>query len=219
MNSQQSNLHILSDLSTSKSEMEDGRVVGLRVRAIRKGKGWSLSQLSEASDIPQSTLSKFETGALSLPLDRVFKLSDALGISVNQLFNDIDFGGSNAPARRSIYRASDETHKKTDVYDCRWLFAELLQKRMFPVVQEVLARDMKEFGALLHHDGEEFTIVLEGKIMVVTDVYEPTILGPMDGIYIDSRMGHAYLNAGEERAVILNVSTTGADNLGSRVTG
>ena len=182
--------------------------VGGRVREMRRAKGWSLAKLSTESGIPQSTLSKFETDNLSLPLDRIFRLGDALGLAVTHLFEpDALPELGEAPGRRSVVRAGEGRRVTTETYDRRWLFTDLIQKRMFPLLQDVLARDMAAFGPLLRHEGEEFSIVLKGRVQVVTDIYEPVILNEMDGIYIDSRMGHAYLNMHEATSTILNVST------------
>ena len=187
---------------------DGGISVGARVRATRKSKGWSLARLSAESGIPQSTLSKFETDNLSLPLDRVFRLGDALGLAVTDLVEPtmLPAGGA-APGRRSIVRLGEGRLTRTPSYERRWLFTDLMQKRMFPLVQSVLARDLAAFGPLLRHEGEEFSIVLKGRVEVVTDIYEPVILEEMEGIYIDSRMGHAYLNAADGSSLILNVST------------
>lgn len=199
-----------SDLPGSSSSMRPSErgAIGSRVRDARKLKRWSLAQLSAESGIPQSTLSKFENGTLSLPIDRVFRLGDALGVAVTEMF-DTNAANNNADAlgRRSVSRATEGRLSKTTNYDRRWLFADLLQKRMFPVVQQVIARNIDEFGPLLKHEGEEFSIVLKGSVEVVTDLYGPVVLDVMDGIYIDSRMGHAYLNVGDGDAIILNVST------------
>lgn len=181
--------------------------VGARMREARKAKGWSLARLSEISGIPLSTLSKFENGSLSLPLDRIFRLSDSLGIGMSDMFDAGPAVSPDMPGRRSILRAGEGRQTATASYDRRWLFSDLMQKRMFPVMQTVLARDMHEFGPLSRHEGEEFSIVIKGRVQFVTEIYEPVILGEMDGIYIDSRMAHAYLNVGPGEAVILNVST------------
>ncbi len=187
---------------------EAGASVGGRVRETRKAKGWSLAKLSAESGIPQSTLSKFETDNLSLPLDRSFRLGDAPGLVVTDLFDaETVPENSESPGRRSIARAGDGRRTLTPNDDRRWLFTDLLQKRMFPLIQVVRAQDMSEFVPLLRHEAEEFSIVLKGKVQVVTDIYEAVVLEEMDGIYIDSRMGHAYLNAGETDSTILNVST------------
>ena len=197
---------VRSDGGASDSQ-QAASMIGGRVREVRRAKGWSLARLSTESGVPQSTLSKFETDNLSLPIDRLFCLADALGLPVTELF---DPGASRtsdgAPGRRSITRAGGGREAETKVYSRRWLFAELIQKRMFPIIQKILARDMETFGPLFRHEGEEFTMVLEGSVRLITDIYEPLILNKMDGVYIDSRMGHAYLNAGEGEAIVLNVS-------------
>jgi len=68
---------------------------------------------------------------------------------------------------------------------------------MVPIVAEVRARSLDEFGPLLRHGGEEYFLVTSGRVAVHTEFYAPEILGEGDGIYLDSTMGHAYLNAGE----------------------
>jgi len=189
---------------------EGARAIGAKIRQVRKEKGLSLSQLGELSGIPTSTLAKAETGALSLPVDRLIRLVDALGMPITELFQPTAANQRLATlGRRSIIRGARGVHTVTKNYECHWLFADLSQKLMFPVIQAVRARTLEEFGPLLKHEGEEFTLVLKGRIQVFTEVYEPEFLEPHDGIYIDSRMGHAYLNAsgtGEE-ALILNVNT------------
>jgi transcriptional regulator with XRE-family HTH domain len=204
-----SKLRVIRSDNASGVEAGGWRSIGSRVRGVRKAKGWSLAKLCSESGIPQSTLSKFENDSLSLPLDRIFRLGDALGIAVTEMFDASPAEQSlDAPGRRSIARAGEGRATATGTYDRRWLFADLIQKRMYPVLQTVLARDIEEFGPLLRHEGEEFAIVLKGRVQVVTDIYEPVDLEEMDGIYIDSRMGHAYLNAGDDEAVVLNVSTS-----------
>lgn len=181
--------------------------IGARVRAARQAKGWSLARTSAETGIPQSTLAKFETDSLMLPIDRFFTLSDALELPVAEMFQpEKDWIGEGARGRRSITRAGEGKEVVTATYSRRWLFHDLTQKRMFPLIQKILVRDIDEFGPLLRHAGEEFTMVLQGRVNVITDIYEPIQLDLMDAIYIDSGMGHAYLNAGEGEALVLNVS-------------
>ena len=50
---------------------------------------------------------------------------------------------------------------------------------------------------VISHGGEEYFLVTSGRVAVHTEFYAPEILSEGDGIYLDSTMGHAYLNAGE----------------------
>jgi quercetin dioxygenase-like cupin family protein len=43
--------------------------------------------------------------------------------------------------------------------------------------------------------------VLKGRVAVHTEHYSPTILEVGDSIYLDSSIGHAYINAGEGEAL------------------
>lgn len=189
-------------------ENADLSSVGARVRALRKSRKWSLAKLSERSGIPQSTLSKFETGGLSLPLDRVFRLSDALGQNLTELFDDLGSDTAGMAGRLSVHQAGEGRLIDSDVYQCEWLFSDLIQKKMFPVIQEVVATSLEEFGPLLRHEGEEFSYVIDGEVLFCSEVYEPKLLKQGSGVYLDSRAGHAYLKAGEGKAVIMNVSTS-----------
>lgn len=187
--------------------------LGARVRALRRERGLSLQQLGAAADVPHSTLSKFETDLVSLPVDRLFRIADALGVATAGLLDPPAPAATMLPGRRSVTRCGAEAASENGNYAYRWHASELRQRLMTPVVQTVRVRDIDTFGPLLRHGGEEFVYVLAGRLRVVTEAYEPVELGPGDSIYIDSRMGHAFLDAsdGEQGATtILNVST-GAD--------
>jgi hypothetical protein len=77
---------------------------------------------------------------------------------------------------------------------------------MIPIIGLVRVRTLEEFGDLIRHPGEEFVYVIEGSIELHTEFYEPIILKPGEGAYLDSNMGHAYLAApGCDEAKILGV--------------
>ena len=68
---------------------------------------------------------------------------------------------------------------------------------MIPILIDVQARSVEELGGLVRHAGEEYFLGTRGTIAVHTEFYAPEILKEGDGIYLDSTMGHAYLNAGD----------------------
>ncbi|MGC1302395.1 MAG: cupin domain-containing protein [Caulobacteraceae bacterium] len=57
----------------------------------------------------------------------------------------------------------------------------------------ILATSLADFGELVRHAGEEFVDVLERRVTVHTEFYNPVTLEPGEAIYIDSNMGHAYV--------------------------
>jgi mannose-6-phosphate isomerase-like protein (cupin superfamily) len=129
-----------------------------------------------------------------LTYDKLQQLSQRLGIPMSSLFADPVDGPEPLPsARRSIGRLEQAVRVNTKNYDYRYLCTELRRKRMVPVVGFVRAKTLAEFGPLVKHSGEEFIYVLEGRVEVHTEFYDPVMLEVGQSIYIDSTMGHAYL--------------------------
>jgi len=94
------------------------------------------------------------------------------------------------------------------------LCAELRRKRMIPVLTRIRAKSVSEFGELVHHSGEEYIYVLEGRVEIHTEFYDPIVLEAGESIYIDSNMGHAYVAAeGCEEASVLGVCSSAEEGL------
>ena len=98
---------------------------------------------------------------------------------MSELFAEAD-AAERAPvtARRSIGRLDDAIRVNTPNYDYFYLCPELRRKRMIPVVTRVRAKSIEEFGELVHHSGEEYIYVLEGRVEVHTEFYDPSCSRP-----------------------------------------
>jgi mannose-6-phosphate isomerase-like protein (cupin superfamily) len=107
--------------------------------------------------------------------------------------------------RRSINRRGTGYAIKTPSYSHLYPAADLLNKRSVPVIAEIHARSLDEFGELIRHPGEEFAYVLEGVIDMYTELYAPVRLEAGDSIYFDSGMGHAYIAVSDGVCRILSV--------------
>jgi putative transcriptional regulator len=60
------------------------------VRAKRKALGLSQEKLAEKAGCDRQSINRVENAAYSPSLDRVFKLADALGMSLSDLFDEFD---------------------------------------------------------------------------------------------------------------------------------
>ena len=184
--------------------------LGTRLKRLRTAKGWTLKEMSARSGIPVSTLCKVEHDRLTLTYDKLQQVSARLDVSLPDLFAALE---SEPPpptadrptlARRSIGGLATAVKVSAQAGDCYHLCPDLRRKRMLPTLTRIRARSLEEFGALVRHDGEAFIYVLEGRVAVHTEYYEPAILGPGEAIYIDADMGHAcVLAAGCEEASVL----------------
>jgi len=189
--------------------------IGGLLRSLRARNGWTLKEMSQHCGIPLSTLSKVEHDRLTLTYDKLLQLSQRLNMRMSELFAEEDeAAGPAVTARRSIGRIEDAIRVNTPNYDYYYLCPELRRKRMIPVVTRVRAKSLEEFGALVHHSGEEYIYVLEGRAEIHTEFYDPVVLEAGESVYIDSSMGHAYVAAaGCEEVVLLGVCSSADEQL------
>lgn len=180
---------------------------GAALRALRSQKGWTLAEVADRTGLPISTLSKLENDKMSLTYEKLTRLSSALNVEIAQLLSAeaVVQPAGRASGRRSVTRSREGKVIDTGLYWYRYLATDLLNKHFVPVVGEVRARSMEEFGELIGHSGEELIYVLEGAIEVHTSLYAPLRLEKDDSVYLDSEMPHAYIAAAPGMCRILSI--------------
>lgn len=181
---------------------------GAALKALRIQHGWTLAEVSHRTGLTTSTLSKIENDKMSLSFDKLARLSSGLQIDISTLFrgaNGEDAQSTAASGRRSIVRAGEGKAIETKNYSHLFPAWDLLNKKIIPIVAELHARTLEEFGELIRHPGEEYTFVLEGEVDFYTTLYAPVRLKAGDSIYFDSGMGHAYVAASAGRCRVLSM--------------
>lgn len=189
--------------------------LGQLLRGLRSRNGWTLKQMSDHSGIPVSTLSKVEHDRLTLTYDKLQQLSQRLGLRMSELFAE---NGEAAPqtvmARRSIGDIEHSVRVETPNYDYHYLCTEIRRKRMIPVLTNIRAKSVEQFGEHMRHAGEEYVFVVRGSIVVHTEFYDPVTLREGQSIYLDANMGHAYVAAPDcEEAVVLGIMSSADEEL------
>jgi transcriptional regulator with XRE-family HTH domain len=188
--------------------------LGKLLKGLRARNGWTLREMSERSGIPVSTLSKVEHDRLTLTYDKLQQLSQRLGMRMSELFAESPEGPEAVTARRSIGRLDRAIQVTTPNYDYHYLCPELRRKRMIPIITNIRAKTVEKFGELVRHPGEEYIFVLDGRIEVHTEFYDPVVLEKGESIYLDSNMGHAYIVAeGCDEATVLGICSSADDSL------
>ncbi|MFZ0009330.1 MAG: XRE family transcriptional regulator [Steroidobacteraceae bacterium] len=179
------------------------------MKALRRKHGWTLAEVSRRTGLPTSTLSKIENDKMSLTFDKLARLSASLRVDISALFNGAAAadGAIDASGRRSITRSGEGKAIETQNYSHLYPSWDLLNKRIIPIVAELHARSLEEFGELIRHPGEEYAFVLEGEVDLYTSLYAPVRLKTGDSIYFDSGMGHAYVAASAGRCRVLSLCT------------
>ncbi len=179
--------------------------LGLRVRDLRKDKGWTLEQAAGRAGLARSTLSKIENGQMSPTYDALKKLALGMGMSVPQLFTPPS--KAQVSGRMVTTRMGEGQAHATITYEHELLAGSLTKKQMLPYRATIRARDMDDFDGWVRHDGEEFLYVLTGVIRLYTEFYEPVDLRRGDSAYYDASMGHNVISVSDDDATLLWVTS------------
>ena len=175
---------------------------GRRIGELRKLQGWALQVLADRAGLTKGYLSKIEHAPAPPPFTTLEKLAGALDVDVNDLLptgpaeagdRNIDF----LPAvskRRSPFRTDG-------VYSFKPLLKSYRNKQMSPFFMSLQPGKTKTFK----HDAEEFVYILAGKVTMRYDgrVYS---LQAGDCFYLDSRIGHTFLNQSGAEVQLLAVN-------------
>jgi transcriptional regulator with XRE-family HTH domain len=184
-------------------------------------KGWTLGDVSRRTGLPVSTLSKIENDKMSLSYEKLARISAGLEIDIGELFapRRATAGSAMPSGRRCVTRAGEGQAIDTESYGHLYPASDLLNKRFVPIVAELRARTLAEFGEMIRHPGEEFAFVLEGAVEFHCDLYAPLVLREGDSIYFDSGMGHAYLAGAPGRCRVLAICSGAESQLIAAVGG
>ena len=184
------------------AESKDSNLLGKRLRSLRAEHGWTLADVSRKTGISAGTLSKLENGQTSLNFTSVNKLAQGLGLPVSAMTNPVPLPSSGM-ARRSLTRLGGGIRFETPDVDYEILCNDLSDQNHAYMQVVIKAHEVDELKEFRRHPGQEFLYVLEGKIELHTESYQPTLLDKGDSIMFDSSMGHKYVSKGEGDAVAL----------------
>jgi transcriptional regulator with XRE-family HTH domain len=187
--------------------------LGQAIRARRAGLGLSLADLAGDLGIAPSSLSKLENGLTPITFERLETIARLLDVDMAALLGGARSAAPATPepqasgspprreefgTRRAITRSGEAAPVEGGVYTLEFHAADLLEKRCQPMVAQVHCTDIRDYGPLTRHAGEEFNYVVSGALEFHTDVYAPVVLRAGDSIYFDSEMGHAHIRVGDE---------------------
>nr|WP_281375111.1 cupin domain-containing protein [Aquabacterium terrae] len=76
---------------------------------------------------------------------------------------------------------------------------------MTPLHGIIVARDLAQFPDFVRHPGQEFVMVLSGRVRIHFETGDVIELGRQESAYFDSGVGHAYVSLGKADAQVMVV--------------
>lgn len=170
------------------------------IQYYRKLRKFSLREFSTLSGISASQLSKIESGKAKLTVDTALKLANILQVPASVF---LTAPTPSAMARRSITRHGTGTIHLTPGMEFEILCSDFKEKYNLFWRVEITATSVEENGGWRQHPGQEFILVLEGRLELHSAHYEPTVLEKGDSILFDSDQSHAYVAVGGSAQVVM----------------
>jgi len=173
-----------------------------RVRQLRRKKGWTLEQLSEASGVSRSMLSEIERDRANPTLVVAYRIAQAFGASLGELIQ-VEQDAKTI----DVIRADDRTfHYRSDRY-CRIRTLSPLHLEKDVEFYEVILRPDGALRSAPHYEGTREFLTVQRGVVRVTSGQDACELHPRDSAYYPADVQHAIENIGPDDAALFLVVT------------
>jgi transcriptional regulator with XRE-family HTH domain len=164
--------------------------LGSALRAVRRAKSLSLSEVAAATGISASFLSLVENGKSDITIGRLVRLVTFYGVHL------ADLVPVQPAAEPDLVRKSEQRTLPSPAEGIQFrLLAPSMEGTMMPMIVEFEpSAHLAEFG---RHPGEEFVHVLRGTMELELEGSEPRILRSGDSAYYSAERPHLFRNASD----------------------
>lgn len=190
---------------------DEWSVVGERIRLARESLGMSVRELSRRVDVSPSHVSQVERGLASFSVRALYTVVNALGISMDSLFeSDPGAGGATFPEDDAVVARSRDTSLEEAGIVLRRDDRPTISLSSGPRWERLTAKPESnaEFidviydpapGAdppadFVRHDGREYGVIIRGALNVQVG-FGTAVLAEGDSISFDSSIPHRFWNS------------------------
>ncbi|MBV1885473.1 MAG: cupin domain-containing protein [Parvibaculaceae bacterium] len=179
--------------------------IGHSVRALRKHKGLSLSELGKHTSLSGAMISKVERGDVFPTLPTLLRIAMVFGVGLDHFFVEAANSAKIAIMRKEDrVRLPNEPGETSPTYSFESLDYGANNRTMdnFLAVFQSGANPTDPHA----HDGDEHIFVISGQLTLFID-NRKTMLETGDAVYFDSSLEHAYA-AGQDEDCTAKVTVT-----------
>lgn len=166
-------------------------MLGAKLKAVRKDRGYSLEDLAKLTGFSKSFLSQIENEKNSPSIASLKKITAALDVSIGALFDE--------DREDQIYFLKKKDRRTFEMVKDKVIFefvaSRLANRRMEPLFFTLLPGGESEGDYA--HEGEEFGTVIEG-VLHFSIAGREYVLEAGDAIYFNSSVPHRWRNLGTE---------------------
>lgn len=170
--------------------------IGERLRELREARNISMRTLATKSGLSANALSTIERGKASPSVSTLYKLAEALGVSITSFF------GTDTERKQVVFLKTDE---RARVSFTRGIFEGLGGEQFIGRVEPfmlTLENSANSGPRAMSHSGHEFVFCLRGELeyQVERQLYH---LAPGDSLLFAAHLKHKWRNPGKNVATAI----------------
>ncbi len=180
--------------------------IGAKMRVLRRNRRLTLREVAKETGFSPALISQIENNNVTPPIGTLAKIARVLRVKVGYFFEEGDPGGVyevvRAGERRRVERIISPLGARRG-YHFEALALSYRNHKLSPFLI-TMTKDSEPPSSQYTHDGEEFLMVLSGRIEVeIGD--ERHQLDPGDSLYLEASLKHRLMRAGDEESTVLAI--------------
>lgn len=172
--------------------------LGTIIRTERKKKKITLVELAKMTGVAQASLSRIETGVMTGTVESHKRISEALGISLAELYDGIDTRVDTIDKQEG---AEETVTYVDDTIKIEVLTTNIAAKKIVPFLYTISPLSQTN-SEKLERGVERFFFVVAGTVKVVVKDRE-FFLSTRGTLYFDASLPHHIVNATDSQAMVL----------------
>lgn len=172
--------------------------IGQKIRRYRQKNSLTLEELASRTELTKGFLSQLENDLTSPSIATLADITEALGVSLEQFF-------ASEKEEQIVFQKKDFFIDQRQDYTINWIVPNAQKNEMEPILLEL--HENGESQWIEPHLGEEFGIVLKGKIYLSMED-ESRTLKKGETFYLKGNKSHCLKNASStQSAQVLWITT------------
>ncbi len=174
------------------------KIVGKKLKATRLKNDMTIQELALSSRVSSNMISRIERGLTIPSVEILMKLANTFGMSINYFVEDAATGSTIVKTKKGegepIFFFEDKHQINSLTHG--------LRDPGFAVFYDTLERDCSSGDGEMVHSGEEFALVMSGKITFYVDD-EEIALEEGDSLTFKASLPHRWKNTYDGQSVIM----------------
>ena len=194
----------MSNQNTASNQLMD---VAQRIREMRQIVGYTVAQMAEKTELPETLYQQYEAGSIDLPFTFMHKCAKIFGLELTELLEGHSAKLSGYAVTRKGKGMVTASEDGITIQDMAAMFRKKLATPYYVTYEYSEELQDKPIHTTTH-DGQEFDLVLKGAMRIKVGDHEE-VLREGDSIFYKSSTPHGMIAIDGESCVFLSMIMAG----------